>query len=112
MEYFHWQLIDTSMIFHILNQKYEVVLASKREWIEFNRSSQRFVDADIINGIRINTNFYGINNELFNTYLCFDNRHYIVKFATYDTYHNAENGHDIACDLIENGDITINSFKN
>jgi hypothetical protein len=87
----------------ILNENNQVVPTFDiNEWMQFVNSSRRDIRKSTINNIGIITIFVGSSiNSLFETKIFSLDNNKVVK--RYSTYEDALAGHQMVCNLIENG---------
>ena len=91
------------MDYFILTPTFEVVSASKRQWLSFTATA-RFQKITMINNHRISTVFTGTGMTLFETIIFYENGDQ-DEFAQYETYEDALTGHNDACQKVHSENI-------
>lgn len=98
-------------MYYILNEKHEVIPASRSEWSEMIASDEcRRVAEDSINGKWVSTIFLGADYSvwngpplLFETAVFNDGEWHVESFDLYYTWNEAVEGHKKAIKWVENG---------
>jgi len=85
----------------ILDSNFEVIPVGIRSWRSFFDSPMRIIGNTYINDIRISTVFIGLDNNIFETIVFYNDEEGTEQVETrYSTYIEALVGHNDICDSI------------